>query len=138
MNRSTNGAVSQSIPSLTDGISLVDLDGGPVPIWAKDAPVVPPFDPDEESDPADWPSWTDNWRWVPTADDIDDADCSIPVDAILVPPELLELAAIAGGAPEFVPSASDWADYHAWCDEVDRREELRAAEQNRNPEFGYE
>jgi hypothetical protein len=44
-------------------ITLVAIDGGPVAIWERDNPVVPPFDPSEESDPSTWPEWTDNWHW---------------------------------------------------------------------------
>jgi hypothetical protein len=45
----------------------------------------------------------------------DDGDRSIPADAVLVPPELLELAPIVGMAPEdeprpFAPSPEDRAD----------------------------
>jgi hypothetical protein len=58
------------------------------------------------------------------------------MDAGLLPP-------LAGGAPDdewpaFTPTAEDLADYAAWAEECDRREELRAAEERRNPEFGYE
>jgi hypothetical protein len=140
MQSTTDDRVSQSIPSRT-GITLVDLDGGPVPIWERDAPIGPPFDPDEESDPADWPAWCDNWLWEPT-DDAGDGDRSIPAGAVLVPPELLDLAElglapIAGGGP-FEPTQSDWDDYAAWAREVDARQEIEAAEDRMNPMWGYE
>jgi hypothetical protein len=48
------------------------------------------------------------------------------------------LPPIAGGGPEFIPSAEDLADYAAWAEELDRREEIRQAELRHNPEFGYE
>ena len=85
-----------------------------------------------------------NHPWpIPTRPE-DDDDRTIPPDAELVPPEVLELAAaglapIAGGAPEpFIPSAADWEDYRRWADETDAREELRAPEARHNPMWGYE
>jgi hypothetical protein len=36
---------------------------------------------------------------------------------------------VAGGSPgPFVPTAADWADYHAWCRQVDERAELQRME----------
>jgi hypothetical protein len=66
----------------------------------------------------------------PMPDEPDDADRSIPADAVLVPPELLDLAPISGGAPEdlpglecepYVPTAEDLADYAQWSAELDAR-----------------
>jgi hypothetical protein len=69
----------------------------------------------------------------------DDGDRSIPADAVLVPPELLELAPIVGGAPEsFTPTDEDLADYAAWSAELDAREEIGRMEEVRNPMWGYE
>jgi len=69
----------------------------------------------------------------------DDSDRSVPADAVLVPPELLELAPICGGGPKpFEPSDEDLTDYAAWSAELDAREEIRAAEDAHNPMWGYE
>ena len=49
------------------------------------------------------------------------------------------LPPVAGGGPEpFEPTAEDWADYRRWAEELDAREELRAAEERHNPMWGYE
>jgi hypothetical protein len=108
-------------------ITLVDVDGFAVPSAERDIPHVEP----DPTDPADWPAWCDDWYWEPT----DPAEASAAAAAL----EDLPLPALCGGSDEaFVPSEADWADYRAWCAEVDAREEIAAAEAAHNPMWGYE
>ena len=49
----------------------------------------------------------------------------------LVPADGSSLAPISGGSdddtpPFYEPSPADWADYHAWCDSMDRIDALNA------------
>lgn len=52
-------------------------------------------------------------------------DRSVPADAVLVPPEFLELPPICGGSPDaggpYEPTAEDLADYARWSAELDAR-----------------
>jgi hypothetical protein len=102
-------------------ITLVDAEGFAVSPGEKNIPE--PFPPDP-ADPADWPAWTDNWHYEPTDRDLADMAAAALED--------LEIPAIAGGSPDaYVPTDEDWADFHAWCAEVEARDA-------RNPIYGYE
>jgi hypothetical protein len=81
----------------------------------------------------DVPMLLDGTHPAPFGPEPDDADRSIPADAVLVPPVLEDLGAalppIAGGSPddgpEFIPSDADWEDYRGHFDRAE-------------PRYGYE
>jgi hypothetical protein len=77
----------------------VDADGFELPPWENPYFAIPPAEPTEAS--------PDDVAWLNTH----------------------PLPAIAGGSPgPFVPTAADWADYRAFCREVDERAELARME----------
>ncbi len=121
MNLTTTDRAAKSIPMTAD--ALVDrliairdeLVGGlAVPyvvggIWKLIAEIeapaeieLPPISggapDDDESDPMEWPAWTDADRWEPNFDGP------------------LPLSVLAESAPTWSPSDQDWNDYGAWCD----------------------
>ena len=49
--------------------------------------------------PERWPAWCDEWRWATDP----------PVTGAGLEPD------------QYEPTEQDWADYHAWCREQDRR-----------------
>jgi hypothetical protein len=120
--------------SLSDGITLVDIDGHPVPTYEKG---LPPHDP---TDASQWlPSYeVDCVHYELPPDEMDEleaaaisAECDRR-DAVDPPAAherfawltlvVSDLPPISGGAPEpFEPTAEDWADYHAWSEDLDRR-----------------
>jgi hypothetical protein len=156
MNRTTNGQVSQSRASRTDGIPLyvspsvshaleqlgVLLDDYGYSPRARDEVLAyteqegtpsccPSLDAEDEADACEVyasemePVDFGDPRWGST-EDIDSVD--------VVPP-------VSGGSPEvteFDPTAEDLADYHQWSEALDARREIEAAEDARNPLFGYE
>ena len=60
------------------------------------AAQLPPVSGGGEDDPAEWPAWTEDWRWEPTPDEV--------------------LSLDAAAVERFQPSERDWADYRDWCD----------------------
>jgi hypothetical protein len=133
----------QIVSYSTKTVTLVDIDGGPVPMWEVDAPIVPPPDLDEESDPSEWPAWADNWYWTPTEDlewpriarepaedllaPVLESEAAGLVEDVYVPSdEDWEAACEMFREPEpFTPSAADWEDYRRHFDQVE-------------PRYGYE
>jgi hypothetical protein len=122
-------------------IVCVDVHGDRVPEHSRDVPEITP----DPTDPADWPAWVDNWFWGTTEgpDEPPDGPDGDAWTAFPGAPPLAErLAPIVGGAPgeerPFEPSEGDWQDYRDWCEEVDRREELKALEDRCDPMWGYE
>jgi hypothetical protein len=103
-------------------ITLVAPDGGPVPLWERDAPIVPAFDPDEESDPATWPAIYDNWRWEPTDDpaELDAVAWGLRADCCDVPEDDDEGRPTAAEAV-YEPSRRDLDWHAAQAEALDRR-----------------
>src|SRR4051794_33755615 len=88
---------------------LCDVDGFAIPFAADDAVIECGACDPEYGDPAEWPAWTD-------------ADIVWLNENPTLPP-------LSGGSPEpFVPTAADWADYEAFCREVDQRYEMERME----------
>jgi hypothetical protein len=103
-------------------VTLVDVDGLAVPSCEKDIPHVEP----DPTDPADWPSWTDNYFWETTDDDARlDARLGALAAAAL---EDLPLPGLEPGRYE--PSAADLADYHAWSEDLERRRDSGRSDLN--------
>jgi hypothetical protein len=118
---------------LPNNVHLVDVNGYDVPVGEKD---LPPHDP---TDAANWPAWTDNFYWEVEPDehaaleaaeveritDILDAPQPSPGEAIWA--QLMiegSLSSVSGGSPDaepYQPTAEDWADYHGWSEDLDRR-----------------
>ena len=124
------------MPSLSDGITLVEIDGSPTPAWAKG---LPPHDPHDAS------QWTESIEIDAIHYEVSDPDERAALEAaeveriqdILDAPQpsageaiwaqlMIEgsLPAVSGGAPvePFEPTAEDWAEYHRVFDEIDRRQ----------------
>jgi hypothetical protein len=99
---------------------LCDTEGFAIPFTADDRVIECGCNDPDHGEPANWPEWTDAWFWEPGPEDMSPTAADIAwlaVNSILPP--------LSGGAPEpFVPTAADWADYHAFCREVDERHEL--------------
>jgi hypothetical protein len=106
-------------------IQLVDIHGNPISA-------------DDQGDATTWPAWTDNFFWEVSDDEraaLETAEFDRLCDIVDAPQpssgerawlELMQegaaLPPVSGGAPEpFEPSAEDWADYHAYSEELDRR-----------------
>jgi hypothetical protein len=136
--------------SLPPFVTLVDVDGFAVPAGEKDISDVPPPD---ESDPADWPAWTDNWFWEPTEPEASGDAAELAAAALQDPPSLaapgdgsswsehfasplatgrtLALPPIAGGSPDADPGRpdGDMRDFEDWLGQADRgRPAVRSAD----------
>jgi hypothetical protein len=117
--------MSDSTPQVT----LVDIHGRPIVA-------------DDQGDAQSWPASNDvdGWHWEVSEDDhaaleaaaleaeTDRHDAPSPGEArwlTLMWSEAAGLPAlppISGGAPQpFEPTAEDWADYHGWSEDLDRR-----------------
>lgn len=153
---------------LSERITLVDLDGGPVPIWEKDAPIVPAFDPDEESDPASWPAAYDNHFWEPGAElglddeedvfgpigplpdlrdphdwpaegpDGPDGDPAIAFPGIAPLAERMALAPICGGSEDAEPFTPSEADWEDYRAWAAEIEARASLARMCDPLYGYE
>jgi hypothetical protein len=70
------------------------------------------IDDDAYGDPAGWPEWTDEWRWVPTEPDPDDVHENLKRYGYHPAPE---------PAP-YEPSEANWQDYLDWSARLEAME----------------
>jgi hypothetical protein len=95
-------------------------------------PTVPEFFRPEHLRPVDadgfeLPPWENPYFAIPDDDQVEPVDAPTAADVEWL--NANPLPAIAGGSPgPFVPTTADWADYHAFCREVDQRDELARME----------
>jgi hypothetical protein len=112
-------------------VHLVDIHGFDVPTGEKD---LPPHDP---ADASQWPESVEldaiHYEVSDPAEraaleqaaisaECDRRDAVDPWVALMVSGAL---PALSGGAPKpFEPTAEDWADYHGWSEDLDRRRQI--------------
>lgn len=121
--------------SLSDGITLVEIDGSPTPTWLKGLPA---------HDPTDASQWAESIEIDAIHYEVSDPDERAALERAAIEAEcdrrdavdppaaddrfgwltfvVGDLPPISGGAPEpFEPSPADWEDYARWSEDLDSR-----------------
>jgi hypothetical protein len=107
MNGSTNGRPTQTQVTGFPMVTLVDIDGCPVPVGEKDIPDVQP----EECDALHWGAWTDviSYHIGASDPDLDRARMRVAIaDAVDALVDRIDAA--AGDADEDIPPDDDGDD----------------------------